>query len=126
MYSPQSQKLRVGSTVRVYVINATAKTAHPIIVFHFLNAICSILSSIRFILQRKYFFAIICCSLIFLIIFYDLFAFKKIRLIFALAISNHGLWCNGNTTVFGTVIQGSSPCRPTKKLLHLKELFLCF
>ena len=24
-----------------------------------------------------------------------------------------GLWCNGNTTVFGAVFQGSSPCRPT-------------
>lgn len=24
-----------------------------------------------------------------------------------------GSWCNGNTTVFGTVIQGSSPCEPT-------------
>jgi hypothetical protein len=24
-----------------------------------------------------------------------------------------GLWCNGNTTVFGAVVQGSSPCRPT-------------
>ncbi|CAL2083100.1 hypothetical protein T190115A13A_190021 [Tenacibaculum sp. 190524A02b] len=28
-----------------------------------------------------------------------------------------GLWCNGNTPVFGTDIQGSSPCRPTKKVL---------
>jgi hypothetical protein len=27
--------------------------------------------------------------------------------------SNAGLWCNGNTTVFGAVFQGSSPCRPT-------------
>ncbi len=26
-----------------------------------------------------------------------------------------GSWCNGNTTVFGAVIQGSSPCEPTKK-----------
>ena len=25
-----------------------------------------------------------------------------------------GLWCNGNTTVFGAVFQGSSPCRPTE------------
>ena len=25
-----------------------------------------------------------------------------------------GRWCNGNTTVFGTVIRGSSPCRPAK------------
>ena len=28
--------------------------------------------------------------------------------------SGIGLWCNGNTTVFGAVFQGSSPCRPTK------------
>ena len=27
-----------------------------------------------------------------------------------------GLWCNGNTTVFGAVIQGSNPCGPTKNL----------
>ena len=27
-----------------------------------------------------------------------------------------GLWCNGNTTVFGAVVQGSSPCGPTKNL----------
>jgi hypothetical protein len=26
-----------------------------------------------------------------------------------------GLWCNGNTTVFGAVFLGSSPSRPTKK-----------
>ena len=25
----------------------------------------------------------------------------------------NGSWCNGNTTVFGSVIQGSSPCEPT-------------
>ena len=25
-----------------------------------------------------------------------------------------GLWCNGNTTAFGAVVQGSSPCRPSK------------
>ena len=24
-----------------------------------------------------------------------------------------GLWCNGNTTVFGAVFLGSSPSRPT-------------
>lgn len=24
----------------------------------------------------------------------------------------NGSWCNGNTPVFGTVIQGSSPCEP--------------
>lgn len=29
--------------------------------------------------------------------------------------TNYGLWCNGNTTDFGSVVQGSSPCRPTKK-----------
>lgn len=35
---------------------------------------------------------------------------------FALNLHPHlgiGLWCNGNTPVFGTDIQGSSPCRPT-------------
>ena len=26
-----------------------------------------------------------------------------------------GLWCNGNTADFGSVILGSSPGRPTKK-----------
>ena len=26
-----------------------------------------------------------------------------------------GLWCNGNTADFGSVILGSSPSRPTKK-----------
>jgi uncharacterized protein YkwD len=26
---------------------------------------------------------------------------------------NIGVWCNGNTTVFGAVVQGSSPCTPT-------------
>ena len=26
-----------------------------------------------------------------------------------------GLWCNGNTTVFGAVFLGSSPSRPTNK-----------
>lgn len=28
-------------------------------------------------------------------------------------------WCNGNTTVFGTVIQGSSPCESTESLHNL-------
>ena len=32
-----------------------------------------------------------------------------------------GLWCNGNTTVFGAVFQGSSPCRPTKKPRNLRD-----
>ena len=27
--------------------------------------------------------------------------------------STAGLWCNGNTTVFGAVFLGSSPSRPT-------------
>ncbi len=27
-----------------------------------------------------------------------------------------GLWCNGNTTVFGAVFLGSSPSRPTFKI----------
>ena len=29
--------------------------------------------------------------------------------------SDFGPWCNGNTTVFGAVFQGSSPCGPTDK-----------
>ena len=28
-----------------------------------------------------------------------------------------GLWCNGNTADFGSVILGSSPSRPTKREL---------
>lgn len=34
-----------------------------------------------------------------------------------------GSWCNGNTTVFGAVIQGSSPCEPTKKSYFYKVGF---
>ena len=30
------------------------------------------------------------------------------------------LWCNGNTTVFGTVVRGSNPCRSTNKLNQAK------
>jgi hypothetical protein len=37
MYSPQSQKLIVGSTVRVYVISAIANAHQPVIVFHLLK-----------------------------------------------------------------------------------------
>jgi hypothetical protein len=29
-------------------------------------------------------------------------------------------WCNGNTTVFGTVIQGSNPCESTKIKLNIE------
>ena len=36
-----------------------------------------------------------------------------------------GLWCNGNTTDFGSVILGSSPSRPTKKpLKYLRGFFI--
>ncbi len=35
-----------------------------------------------------------------------------------------GPWCNGNTPVFGTVIQGSSPCGPTKLCLAISGVFL--
>ena len=35
-----------------------------------------------------------------------------------------GPWCNGNTPVFGTVIQGSSPCGPTKKTPQFEEFFI--
>ena len=34
-----------------------------------------------------------------------------------------GLWCNGNTTVFGAVFQGSSPCRPTEKASQSRGFF---
>lgn len=37
-----------------------------------------------------------------------------------------GPWCNGNTPVFGTVIQGSSPCGPTKTPINLFTRFLGF
>jgi hypothetical protein len=37
MYSPQSQKLMVGSTVKVYVNNAIPNVNQPIIVFHLLK-----------------------------------------------------------------------------------------
>ena len=36
-----------------------------------------------------------------------------------------GLWCNGNTTVFGAVFLGSSPSRPTKNLSITERFFLC-
>lgn len=29
-------------------------------------------------------------------------------------------WCNGSTTVFGTVSQGSSPCETTQETKRLK------
>jgi hypothetical protein len=35
-----------------------------------------------------------------------------------------GPWCNGNTPVFGTVIQGSSPCGPTEKTPQIEEFFI--
>lgn len=35
-----------------------------------------------------------------------------------------GLWCNGNTADFGSVVLGSSPSRPTKKPLISERLFL--
>ena len=44
MYSPASQKLTVGSTVKLYVINAIKKENHPKIVFHFLKFKCAIKS----------------------------------------------------------------------------------
>jgi hypothetical protein len=47
---------------------------------------------------------------------------------FALAIRNYcsliGPWCNGNTTVFGAVVQGSSPCGPTKKSFRNEGFFV--
>lgn len=45
---------------------------------------------------------------------------------FAPAITHqyNGLWCNGNTTDFGSVILGSSPSRPTKASQETGRLFL--
>ena len=37
IYSPASQKLTVGSTVRLYVIKAMKNENHPRMVFHFLK-----------------------------------------------------------------------------------------
>ncbi len=37
-----------------------------------------------------------------------------------------GLWCNGNTTVFGAVFLGSSPSRPTKTPQEIEEFFILF
>jgi hypothetical protein len=37
IYSPQSQKLIVGSTVREYVIKAIVNVVHPKMVFHLLK-----------------------------------------------------------------------------------------
>ena len=34
-----------------------------------------------------------------------------------------GLWCNGNTTVFGAVFLGSSPSRPTESPSEMKGFF---
>ena len=33
-----------------------------------------------------------------------------------------GVWCNGNTEDFGSLVQGSNPCTPTKQLLDLVDL----
>ena len=42
IYSPASQKLPVGSTVRAYTINAMAKEVHPKMVSHFLKSFANI------------------------------------------------------------------------------------
>lgn len=44
-----------------------------------------------------------------------MFVLNKKRYKFAPAFKQFGLWCNGNTTVFGAVFLGSSPSRPTNK-----------
>lgn len=66
-------------------------------------------------LQRNYFFIISNVEIKFLIFFLEKFAINKIYITFALAITNHVPWCNGNTAVFGTVVLGSSPSGTTKK-----------
>ena len=75
-------------------------------------------------LQRNYFFIISNAENKFLIFFLEKFVIFKICVTFALAISNHGPWCNGNTAVFGTVVQGSSPCGPTKKPRNFGAFFM--
>ena len=60
----------------------------------------------------------------FSIIFKEIFALNEIYIKFAPAIALIGLWCNGNTTVFGAVFLGSSPSRPTEKLLKKLRSFL--
>ncbi len=37
-----------------------------------------------------------------------------------------GLWCNGNTTDFGSVILGSSPSRPTKTSHENERFFVLY
>lgn len=58
---------------------------------------------------------------IFFFIFLRLkFAINKLCTTFAPAIRKIGLWCNGNTADFGSVVLGSSPSRPTKNLSFLR------
>ena len=45
--------------------------------------------------------------------------FKQTRFIIASFI---GLWCNGNTADFGSVVLGSSPSRPTNKTIYIYRL----
>ena len=45
----------------------------------------------------------------------DLIKIKFVLNLPSLYSNGIGLWCNGNTTVFGAVFLGSSPSRPTKK-----------
>lgn len=40
--------------------------------------------------------------------------------------STAGLWCNGNTADFGSVVLGSSPSRPTKKPLKSERFFFIY
>lgn len=54
-----------------------------------------------------------------------MFVLNKKRYKFAPAFKHFGLWCNGNTTVFGAVFLGSSPSRPTSKAALFERLF-CF
>ena len=71
--------------------------------------------SIFFLLIKSFrFFLKILPEFLAILFFCSTFAlaiFKQTRFIIAGFI---GPWCNGNTTVFGAVIQGSSPCGPTK------------
>lgn len=76
--------------------------------------------------QRNYFFVISNAEINFLIFFLEKFVINKICITFALAIANHVPWCNGNTAVFGTVVQGSSPCGTTKKPRYFRGFFYAY
>jgi hypothetical protein len=115
IYSPQSQKLTVGSTVLIYVSKAIKKTLQPVMRLYLSKCFCS---SIFIFLKKRskgkniYFIDLNNFEQDFFIFFLKKLADSKKSCTFAPQLGI-GLWCNGNTADFGSVIQGSSPCRPT-------------